>query len=381
MVIRKRTFEDLQAQAAEFLLNNTDITMLSPGGTARALIDITTQHLSEFYDTLDTDVSMAFLSTSNGFFLDLIGQIFNVSRGTSDSVSVFRQDKNIKFYASSSGTALSKLLPAQKIPAGTTISNTNGTITYTVTRDENFSSVATFVFVNAQSDQSGVSANIGAGLLSSHDLVSSGISVTNVAPISQGAGTEDDDSFRARISAAATAFETSNETAVRLAVLSTPGVADVEFHPFARGSGTFDLFVIPEGNRVPTATKNLIESRVANAAAYGVSFQVREPDYVPIRVEVAIRFRRTALDGQKQFILSQAEQSILQYIGGIRPSEELIVNRIQSIVIDSDPEVLDAEVVYLCVGGRAQIIRNYRLEDDEVFIPDEDVSNPILVRP
>jgi len=379
-MINKQSFQELQTESFEYLLNNTSITQISPGGVARSLVDITNQHLAEFYDTLDTDMSMAFLSTSNGFFLDLIGKMFGVTRQQREQTTILRNDKMIKFYSGTAGSALSKFLPALVIPQGTTITNTSGTVTYTVTRNEEFSATATEVFVSAESTVGGVVSNIGANLLSTHSLGNSSILVTNIVPIFSGRDTETDDQYRSRITASSTAAQTSNETAIRLATLSVPGVADIQIKPFLRGSGTFDIFVIPQGNRVPRQTIESIRSRIGEVAAFGVSFNIRELDYIPMRIETTARFTPRTLDGEKSILLTQAEQQILTYLGNIRPGGELIINQIRSIIIDSDPSIIDSDVVFLCVNKRAQIIRNFRIEEDELLIPDDDHPNPVIVR-
>lgn len=379
-MINKRTFEELQLDSFDYLLNNTDITQLSPGGVARSLVDITNQHIAEFYDVLDTDVSMAFLSTSNGFFLDLIGKLFGLSRIQKEQNTVLKDDRNIKFYSLSAGMALSKFITNNTIPQGTTITNSDSSITYTVTEDHTFSNTATEVFVSAVSTEIGPSANVGANVLTSHNLGNSSIGVTNIAPIFLGTEIETDEEFRNRISATATAAETSNETAVRLTALSVPGVADIQINPYLRGSGTFDVFVIPQGNRVPVQTLENIKARISQVAAFGISFNIREFDYIPFRLEATARFVRSTLDGEKEFLLNQAEKSILTYLGNIRPGGEFIVNQVRASIIDTDPKIVDSDVIFICLNKKAQIIRNFRIEDDELLIPDDDFSNPIVVR-
>ena len=67
-------------------------------------------------------------------------------------------------------------------------------------------------------------------------------------------------------------------------------------------------------------------------------------------------------------------------IGSLRPGDNLAMNRIVAEVINTDESISNAEVVFLCINKKVQAIRDLRLEEDELFVPDEDEINPIMVR-
>ena len=67
-------------------------------------------------------------------------------------------------------------------------------------------------------------------------------------------------------------------------------------------------------------------------------------------------------------------------IGAMRPGDDLSMSRIVSAVLSADSSISSAEVVFLCINKRVQAIRDLRLEEDELFVPDEDEINPIMVR-
>lgn len=378
-MINKKSFNEIQQEAIDYLIENTGITQLEAGGAARSLVDVFSRHLADFYSRLDVDLSMAYLSTASGFFLDLIGRLFGVSRGTSSYVPIHAEDKILKFYVAD-GELLSDHIPSLLISSGTTIATADGSVTYTMTEDANFLQMDSYVYVSATAASSSTYEIAGIGEMSSHNLSETSVLVTNLSSLSVGNLIESDSDYRARIAITTTASQGSNATAVRFAALGAPQVADVSVSQFSRGSGSFEVMVIPTGNRVPVQSIAEIRARVNSVAAFGVSFDVREPDYVQLKLEMRIRFNSTVGDTQSAFFLNEIEAGILDYIGNLRPGEELSIVRIQSIALAASSTVVDATVNYLCVDKKAQIVRNVRLEDDELFVPDEDSANPIVIR-
>lgn len=378
-MINKKSFNQIQREAIEYLVNNTSITQVEAGGAARSLVDVFSRHLADFYTKLDLDLSMAYLSTASGFYLDLIGRLFGVTRSTTKPTSIFSEDKVLKLYVAD-GDRLSTHLPTLQIPGGTTISTADGAVTYTTSEAASFTLMDQHVFVSATANTGAAYETAGIGTLTNHNLSSSEIMATNLITLSSGSTVEGDSGFRARIGASTTARQGANATAVQIAVLGVPHVADVTVSEFARGSGSFEVMVIPAGNRVPTQSLEIIKSRLASVTAFGVSFDVREPDYVQVKLEMRVTFKDNVNAGQQAAFLRDIETSVLGYIGDLRPGEEMSMGRIQSLALSLSSDVQDAVITFLCVDKKAHIIRNIKLEDDEVFVPDEDYANPIVIR-
>lgn len=378
-MINKKSFKKIQQEAIDYLVENTPITQLESGGAARSMVDVFSRHLADFYTKLDIDLSMAYLTTASGFYLDLLGKLFGVSRTIVTNFNVLSEDKILKFYGAE-GTLLSEHLPSMVIPAGTTVSTLDGAVTFTVSEDANFLQMDDHVFVSASPLNSSSYEKAGIGEVSINSIGISGVKATNLSPLTTGSETEKDIDYRARIASSMTSRQGANETAIRVAALSAPGVAEATVSSFSRGAGSFEVMVIPTGNRVPAASMEQIKSRVAATAALGVAFDVREPDYVQLKLEMRVSFDSTVSDPNKALMLRDMEREVLSYIGDVRPGGELSMARIQSIALETSASVTDAVVTYLCVDKKAQIIRNIRLEDDELIVPDENTANPIIIR-
>lgn len=382
MALKTPTVSELNQESFEWLLQNTEITLLTPGSTARALIESANIHLGQFYSSMTMHLAQSYLSKASQQYLDLIGEMLGVVRRTARAALITQEDRAIRFYVAQG--SLYQYLPKAGdltkglIPAGTTITNEDNSIVYTVETDVEFPRTATEVYVSARAATTGSEGNIGANRLRSHSLGIAAVLVTNTVSIATGADLESDDDFRFRIRNRVLTAEGANETAVRLAVLSAPGVADVQITKFRRGAGSFDVLIVPTGNRVALETIEVARQNLSSAVAFGIDFKIREPKYVRISMVLALNYRGI-LAGEQDAVRVSAERAVLNYLSTIPIGGQLVVNQLGAAVLQSDERIKDYDIQGVCIDGRPQIIHNYQLEEDELFLPDENLSDPIRV--
>ncbi len=385
MPLRPKTINEMNREAFDFLIQSTNgaITMLAPGGIARALIETNNRHVAEFQDNLTLHQTMSYVSTASGQYLDLIAELLGLTRRQAGAAVVATEDAAIRFYVTS-GTLYDRLPQAGNlgkgvIPAGTTVQNADSSVLYIVEEDVVFPRTATEVFVPARSSTTGSGVNVGALTLRSHGLGVSGVLVTNPVSITTGRDRESDDDFRARIRDRVRSLEGANEAAVRLAVLSAPGVADVRIVPFVVGAGSFDVLIVPTGNRVAKETIEVASRNLSETVAFGMFYRVREPKYVRFSMVISLTFRDGVLKSEKDSVRALVEQAILNYMGNLRMGRELVITQLGAAITNSDPRVKDYDIQALCINGKPQLLHNYQLASDELFLPDEGLSDPVRI--
>jgi uncharacterized phage protein gp47/JayE len=381
MVIQKKTLEQLNAESIEYLTSSTVITALEPGSAARGLVEAGNRQIADFYDLLETASGQVFISLATGAYLDLIGQLLGVSRVQEATATVLADDRLLRFYVEDGhlGTYLPHPTDSNQgqVPAGTTVTSRDGTVVYQVTDNFNFPVAAKEAFVSAQANTTGGDGNVGRWELNTHNLGVSEVLVRNNESITTGTAVEEDDSYRVRIMNQVLAVQGANETAVRLATLAVPGVADVRLFPGWAGAGSFRALLIPRGNRVPLQTLERVRQALTNIAAYGIRVLVDEPDYVAISLTVNVEFDGDLIAAEP--ITQEVEGNLRNYIGDIRPGGRLTMNRIRTAALNTSPNILDVSVVELCVDHRPMLVQDYLLDDDQVFIPDPEVNDPIRI--
>jgi uncharacterized phage protein gp47/JayE len=373
----KKNYGELVQDALSFLATNTDITNTNAGGITRALVEIINKNISEYYDVLDINMAMGFLSTSEGYFLDLIGTLFNMDRIRSTAASVSVAEGAQKFYVAD-GT-LHDRIPTDVIPAGTTVSDSTGTIVYSVSSDTVFDVGATEVYVPITSQNTGSQYNVGVGVLTVHDLGVDGVFTTNVKAIVSGTDTESDENFRYRISNATLTAERANETAIRLACLSVDGVADLLIKPYARGIGTFDVIVIPIEGIATQSLLDKVQEKIDTYQALGMRGTAIAPSIVPVDIEVKLVFVNNTTDYEKTTIRMNAKTAIESYIVNIPIGGTFIVNEMRQQIMDVSSKIKDH--VISCYYFREQpcFHKNIEIYWDEMFYPNPDSDEAIRV--
>jgi len=385
VAIRTRSLAELNRKSFEHLIRNTNgqISLLSPGSIARALVENANIHLEGFYESLSVNHAMAFLSQATGPYLDLHAAMFGIRRRGPVAARIQQADNVLRFYVSD-GTLAQRLpiagnLNRGLIPKGTRIWNEDSSIIFEVEEDTEIPGTATEYFVSARALSSGTGSNVGAFTLRNHDLGDASIKVVNTVSIETGRSEETDADLRARISARTLASQGANSTAIRFAALSVPGVADVIMDEFAFGAGSFKLVLVPQGNRVPVEAIQRVDDLVRAVVGFGTYFEVHEPKYLRFQVVVSLRYGRDTLEGEQFGVRTDVQDAILDYFSDIRPGGEMVITELGSRIKSANQNVYDYRIEALCLNGRHQLLHNVTLGPAELFLPDSNLSDPVRV--
>jgi len=271
------------SDSLSYLANNTDITYLTEGSTARGLVEATNIEIARLQEYIIASYTDHFPDTATGYYLDLIGKMVGVNRLPPTAASASAEDQVVQFSVSTG--RLGDVFPNPGnanqglIKKGIKIQTSDGTIIYQVSENVTFNKNVKSVFVPVIAETVGDAYNVGAGKLTVHDGPAN-VNVTNLKPIVNGSIQEADAQYRFRISNTLVGSVSGNETAVRLAAIGNPDVANVQLINFARGAGTFDVLLVPLGNRLSTRTRELTSRSIEKAAAFGINSRVIEPTYV-----------------------------------------------------------------------------------------------------
>lgn len=366
-----------------YLIKNTNLTYFSDGSIAKGLIESTCLEISRLQDYITNAFQNSYISTATGIYLDLWGETLGLPRVKGRRAAATVQDGAVRFYVTS-GTLGSRLRDPSNpglglIPANTIITNANNSVEFYITSAVTFPINAKSVYVPVTATDTGVAYNVGANQLTVHNLSSTEVLVTNDITIATGADIESDEEYRYRLSRALTTRFGSNSTAVEVAATTSPGVARAELLKFARGAGTFDVLLVPQGNKLLATTKEDTRRAIEQVIAYGVSFKVREPEYVPIKISMQLSFLPGTVESEKIVIRQSVKSSILQYIGSIPLGGELVINQLRAAALNVNVKVKDVKILELIVDCKPRTLRNIQLREDELFIPDEDASDPIEI--
>jgi len=399
MPLFARTFNELVGQSLQDLATGTNVTKLSAGGKARAMLESLNKRLEEVYETFDLNLARAFVSSAPGQYLDLIGQLLGVDRDSPRSANADTDIESIKFYVESGTFGDINGGGDIYVPINTYITTGiggTGTI-YRLKAGVVLGSDSDSAWASVEATVPGSGANIGSGSLTYHtfegytDYENSSLLVTNIHPIDSGRDTESDANYRYRITNRVLEGEAANEIAVRLAALSVPGVADVVIKKRYRGIGTAAVII---QSVAPTVSESLIDNvtiAVERVMALGDKIYVMAPKETGLSFVITIHYKKKLDTDELDAIETDLEDTIEDYVNGLDIGESFSVNLIVSQLFSANENIanlgetgIPIDEIYLYKESRLgdnklrqKLLGDYTPEELERIIIEPSVSSPI----
>ncbi len=357
-----KTAKELFEEAKQRIIGESAITNLSPGSVARTLLQISSDQIGELYTFIDDRLTQTFVTTATGQFLDQLGELVGASRTESTfsngTVRFFiNPDLDLVFQDildllnDRDGGARTEVV----IPANITVRA--GDQAYITTAAVTLSANVQTVDVEVISTLSGATSNVEQGAIDAIvfndpllSLLTDIVKVTNDAPIESGRDIQSDEDFRFVIINSFLFGAKANETAIRLAILSTPGVADISIENFAFGIGTFAVFITSTSPITTEGTLASAQAAINAVQAKGVRGIAVSPDLLGVQTRVVLTFLPTTTTDDKNSITKQVETNIIDYVNNLRSGEPLIINEIRQRVMETSDLLHDMIITNLIIG-------------------------------
>lgn len=379
-------------------LATTAITQLSPGGKARAIADI----VGDVLGTTETDcfnmVSQSLLPYATGSNLDLIGDVFGVTRLAQTNTTVIPDDENFEFYVRSGTFGTINNGQNIVVPVGTTVSSSApGGPVFVLTQPVTLSAAQSLAYFAAASTIPGSAGNIAAGVIDTCNFTNYAQSqygtllVTNNYGVVGGSDAESDDDYRYRINLKITSRAGANQAALQFAILQVPGVQNVVFQPQA---GTFTCYVYGIAPQVPPSLLQLVQTAINNTAAYPLTGLAVAPNLVGISLETTITFVAGVSSANQASIIQNAVAAAQNYINNLSIGSPLIINELAAQIINADKNILDTGTpddpinsIFIwrsrADGSRYSrfLVQDYTPSLGERIVTEYSISNPINLIP
>lgn len=401
MALVAKTVQQLVTQCIEDLTLNTNLSKLSAGSKTRAILDTVNKRISEAYDVFDLNLARAFLSSAKGEFLDLFGDLLALPRLTSVVAGVDENLRCVKFYVDSGNFGTINGGNDIDIPEGTIIAtraNIRGTL-YKTTSSFTLLSTLSSAFVAVEAINPGKDSNIGANSLIYHDFtnytdqLNNSLRVTNNFAIMNGQDLESDENYRYRLSQRVLEAEAANETAIRLAALSAPGVADVQLIKYYRGIGTFAVIIKSTLPVVSDSLINEVTLKIESVKGLGNISFVKKPKETGVSFKLIVYHNATITEEEQELYTSQFIERITSYVNNLDLGDTLYLNRmiaelftISSTIVaigELDRPIEEAYIYKTSLSEdgkiRQKLIADYTSAIDERIIIEPSISNPITV--
>jgi uncharacterized phage protein gp47/JayE len=385
-----RSKQDIVIDGLQKLRQNTGITQMSPGGKARFFIDTVAEEHSSMNEVFDANLLQAFLSSSEGKFLDFFGDMLQVPR--LEPVNARSVADNFMFYVDTGSFGDINNGTDFSVPAGTRVMVPpyDGTIiTPGLTSSEDVlyrlkesvicKAEESFVYGKIEATVEGRFGNVPSGVLKLHNFTgyanaASGLlKCNNRYSIDSGDERETDGAYRFRLMQAFRSKERATRTAIRLAALSVPGVSDIQMVAREQGPGTFSVYI---KGLTPTPSPQLIESvtfAINSVGGEGEKAFILPPSIIGVEFIVHVNWRPNTSDLEKNSQYNTIRENIESFLNGMNIGGFLTLDSVVSVILSSAPNATSIgfdnanklEEVYIYRGGG-----NYSLPVRSKFLSD-----------
>lgn len=302
------------------LERNAGITAVYPGSIARAFAESISSEISDLYEAFRFTVSQSNLSTASGRNLDLIGDLYGVSRkSVTNFVAEERQSFNIEFFLDKPHSA------DISIPAGTLLYNdvsnfTTKQYSYKLSSAVIIAAGSTRAYGRAEPNFSDNSYVAPKNTLTKHNFIAPPTVIVfsnNPKEIYSNITSESDDNYRRRILSSLKTKAPGTVESVRFAALSVKGVRDVRIREATYGIGSCDIIVVPEVSSAIKSLPQAILSAINSVKPVGVRFNVRIAEKISVSLAATVTIPSGNSDAVVTGIRNQAALFVKRYLNSL----------------------------------------------------------------
>lgn len=401
-MFRARNRNQAIADAVRHLAAKSSITHTHPGSKARALIEAVSLVVGNVGQDTSRGVVQTLLSEATGPTLDFIAQGFGLQRLTAEPARVDAADENFRYYVANGTFGDINGGNDIVVPQGTEVRSESQDFTSYFTQRDAVTLPAGESEVYFSADQSGVvtgpTNRVGPNILSRHNFTGYDESAFNSLLVTNNKGVagrprESDTNLRFRLRNYITSRSGANAIAVRQAALAVPGVSDVRVLPGRAGVGTFDVVVFGITPVVTDSVLIEVNREVSKVAAVGTVPIVVASRLVGISFSAELQFRDDTAVGEKNGIINSARQAARDYINGLVPGQEFVINQLLAVISAVSDKIVDVgtpgrpfselllwkQTAPDSTRFSRRLQGNYRIRTDEDLVPEPFIVSPLNI--
>lgn len=187
-----------------------------------------------------------------------------------------------------------------------------------------------------------------------------------------------DDDYRYRISQQCLVLATSNEEAVKLAVLCTAGVSSVTMKPYAMGAGTFTIIVRLEDDSVSETVLETATKKVQETVGYGIKFKITTPVLSYIKLRVKIYLKDNVSDADAQTVRYDVQTALADYIANLAVGEDILIDQVTQVIMNTSDKIISHQCLDFKIDNQKALYVNQSCRWFEIFSLSPDVDNIVV---
>lgn len=188
-----------------------------------------------------------------------------------------------------------------------------------------------------------------------------------------------DENYKFKISKQCLVLASSNETAIRLAVLSVEGVADVKLKPYGMGAGTFVVIVVVDNSVTnPDGVIKAVEKQVAGTVGYGIKPRITTPTLTRVKMKFKLYIDESVSDFDAQTIRYDVQYAISQYIENLNIGEDIIIDQITQEIMNVSDSIISHQNIEFYINNEKALYVNQSCRWFERFALSTDSDNIVV---
>lgn len=179
----------------------------------------------------------------------------------------------------------------------------------------------------------------------------------------------DADTYRYEISRRVHTIATSNEEALRLALLSINGVKEVRGEEYTQGAGSFTFVIVPQDGYSNESIRTQAEDVLQEKKAYGVKYIAQLPIEVKIDIDIQLIMKESSSSSDLVAASASVVHMVERFLGSYDVGETFIYNDFVQEVMNSDAKIMDFKVQGFYMSGEPILLTNQAVAADERIRP------------
>lgn len=369
-VYGKKEQAEIVVQILDSLQRNAGISAIYPGSIARAFAEAIGTEIAQLYSSLSFNLRQNSLATASGTNLDMIGELYGVSRKViSDVSAVERQSFNIEFIITKPHSA--DII----IPKGTYLytdvdSFSTRQYRYKLNGEVILSAGTTRSYGLVVPDFTDNSYTAAVNSLTKHNFIAPpGVIVycNNPKEVYAIANAEADDNYRRRIVASLKTQAVGSVESVRFAALTVPGVRDVRIRESSFGVGSCDVIIVPEGGSTIKQIPELVYNSIISVKPVGVRFNVRLAEKIGINVSMTLTLPAGTSSGMANGVQNQATLFVKRYLNSLSVGDTISFSEIERQARLASDLIRQVTINAFNADGKELPMRDFSPSSDKVY--------------
>ena len=190
---------------------------------------------------------------------------------------------------------------------------------------------------------------------------------------------ESDDNYRYRITQQCLTLATSNETAIRLTVLTVDNVEDVILKPYSMGAGSFTVIVLSNEDTTSQNILNEVKQKLLKVHGYGIRYNVVSPTLTYVSIKQRLYLNENLSDIEKQEIRYDVQLKLSEYFNSLNIGEDIIIDKITQVIMNVSPDIIQESNIEFWINGEKALYVNQSCRWFERFILSKEENNVIII--